>query len=95
MTNQLFGLEFCAVRQDTFDSHQNYEQVNFNKKSSLYFSGWSFRKWKSAADLQLAKNWNTSTKVSQNLLSLSTFPTSLQCYPKGNIKNRVCAMSKH
>ena len=32
MTNQQFGLEFCAVRQDTFYSHQDYEQVNFYKK---------------------------------------------------------------
>ena len=35
MTNQLFGLEFCAVRQDTFYPHQVYEQVNFYKKSSF------------------------------------------------------------
>ena len=35
--NQLFGLEFCAVRQDTFYPHQDYEQIKFYKKSSLYF----------------------------------------------------------
>ena len=29
VTNQLFGLEFCAVRRDTFYPHQGYEQVNF------------------------------------------------------------------
>ena len=62
VTNQLFGLEFCVVRQDTFYPHQDYEQVNFYRKSSLYFIGWSFRNWKIAADLQLAKNWNISTK---------------------------------
>ena len=28
VTNQLFGLEFCALRQDTFYPHQGYEQVN-------------------------------------------------------------------
>ena len=43
VTNQLLGLEFCAVRQDIFHPHQYYEQVNFYKKSSLYFNGWSFR----------------------------------------------------
>ena len=43
------------MRQDTFYLHQDYEQVNFYKKSSLYFIGWSFRNWKIAADLQLAK----------------------------------------
>ena len=41
----------------------DYEQVNFYKKSSLYFIGWSFRNWKIAADLQLAKSLNISTKV--------------------------------
>ena len=61
--NQLFGLEFCAVRQDTFYPHQEYEQANFYKKSSLYFIGWTFRNWIIAAYLQLAENWNISTKV--------------------------------
>ena len=61
--NQLFGLEFCAVPQDTFYSHQDYEQVNFSIKSSPYFIGWSFRNWKNTAYLQLAKNWTISTKV--------------------------------
>ena len=69
MTNQLFGLEFCAVRQDTFYPHQDYQQVNFYKKTSLYFIGRSFRNRKIAAYLQKAKNWNISTKVRQNLLS--------------------------
>ena len=68
VTNQLFALEFCAVRQDTFYILQDYEQGNFYKKSSLNFIGWSLRKWKIAAYLQLAKNWNISTKVWQNLL---------------------------
>ena len=63
VTNQLFGLEFCAARQDTFYPHQSYEQVNFHKKSSLYFIGWSFRNSKIAAYLQLVENWNISTKV--------------------------------
>ena len=31
VTNQLFRLEFCAARQDTFYPHQDYEQVNFYK----------------------------------------------------------------
>ena len=63
VTNQLFGLEVFTARQDTFYSHQGYEQVNFYKKSSLYFNGWSFRNSKKAAYLQLVKNWNISTKV--------------------------------
>ena len=33
LTNQLFGLELCEVRQDTFYSRQDYGQVNFYKKS--------------------------------------------------------------
>ena len=32
VTNQLFGLGFCAVRKDTFYPHQDYEEVNFYKK---------------------------------------------------------------
>ena len=63
VTNQLFGLDFCAVGLDTFYLGQDYEQVTFYKKSSLYFIGWSFRIWKIAAYIQLAENWNISTKV--------------------------------
>ena len=37
-------------------------------KSRVYLIGWSFRNWKIAAYLLLAKNWNISTKVWQNLL---------------------------
>ena len=67
VTNQLFGLKICAVRQDTIYPHQDYEQFNFYKKSSLYFIGWTFRNWKIAAYWQLVKNWNVSTKVWQKL----------------------------
>ena len=94
VTKQLFGLEFCAVRQDTFYLHHDYEQVNFYKKLSLYFIGWSFRNWKIAVYLQLAKNWNNSNKIWQNLLFLTTFPTSLRCYAKENWKSRVFPWSK-
>ena len=68
VTNQLFGLKLCAVRQDTFYPRQDYEQVNFYKKSSLHSIGWSFRNWKIATYLQMAKNWNISNKVWQNVL---------------------------
>ena len=56
------------MRQYKFYPHQVYEQINCNKKSSIYFIGWSFRNWKTAAYLQLAKNWNNSTKLWQNIL---------------------------
>ena len=65
VTNQLIGLKFCAVRQDTFYTHQEYKHVIFYKKSNLYFIGWSFRNWKIAIYLQLAKYWNNSTKAWQ------------------------------
>ena len=94
VTKQLFGLEFCAVRQDSFYPHQDYEEVTFYKKSSLYFCGWSFRNGKIAAYFQLAKNWNISTIVWQSILFVSTFPTSLRCYAKGNWKSRACARNK-
>ena len=35
VTNQLFGLNFCAVRQDTFYSRQDYEQVISTKNRVL------------------------------------------------------------
>ena len=50
---QLFGLEFCAVLQDTFYPHQENEQVSFFKKSSLYFIVGPSETWKS----QLIYNW--------------------------------------
>ena len=59
MTNQLLGLEFCAVRQDIFYLHQEFEYVKFCKKSVLHSIGWDFRNWKISTDLQLAKNWGT------------------------------------
>ena len=31
----MFGLKVCAARQDTFYPHQDYEQVNFYKKSQF------------------------------------------------------------
>ena len=68
MTNQLVALEFCAVRPGTFYSHQDYEKINFYKKSSLYFIGWRFRSWKIAVYLQLARNCNFSTKVWKKIL---------------------------
>ena len=49
VTNQLFGLEIRAVRQDTFYPHQDYEQGNFYKKWSQYSLGWPFRNRKNAA----------------------------------------------
>ena len=62
MTNQLFGLEFCAVRQYTIYFRQDYEQVNFYKKSSPYFIVWSSRNWKIAVYLKLAENWTFHPK---------------------------------
>ena len=94
VTNKLFRLEICIVRQVTFYPHQEYEQWIFYKISSLFFNGWSFRNCKIVADLQLARNWNISTKVWQNSLLLSSFPTSLQCHAKWKEKYRVCAGSK-
>ena len=35
MVNQLFGLEVCAVRPDTFYPHHENEQVNFYKNSNF------------------------------------------------------------
>ena len=56
------------MQQDKIYHHLDYEQVSFSRKSGLYFNGWSFRNWKIEAYLQLAKHWNISTKVGQNIL---------------------------
>ena len=37
VTNQLFGLEFCAVRQDTFYPRQDYEQSKLYIKIESLF----------------------------------------------------------
>ena len=37
VTNQLFGPELCAARQDTFYPQQGYEQVNFYRKIESLF----------------------------------------------------------
>ena len=37
MTNQLFGLQFCAVRQDTFCPHQDYEYA-LAEVPDIYFT---------------------------------------------------------
>ena len=36
---QLLGWDFCVVQEDTFYPRQEYEQVNFYKKSCLYIVG--------------------------------------------------------
>ena len=61
---------------------------------SLHFIRWSFRKWKIAAYLQLAKNWKHFKKSFEKFNFLSSFSTSLRWYAKGNWKSRVCAWSE-
>ena len=53
VTNQLFGSEFRAVRQDTFYTHQDYEQVNFYKKRVFV----SFVGPSEIGNSQLLYNW--------------------------------------
>ena len=49
----MFRLEICAVRQDTFNRHQEYVQVSFYKKSSFFpLVGPS-----DTGKLQLIHNW--------------------------------------
>ena len=88
VTSQLSGLEFCVLQQDTICPHQDYEQVNFYKKSSLYSNGWSLRNWKIAVDLQLAKRGTFQTKFDKiysfiNFLNLFT----LLCKKKSKISS--------
>ena len=86
VTNQLFGLEFCALQRNTFHPHQDYEQVTFYEKSSLRFFGWSVRNWKVAACLQLAEKWNISTKFWQKLLFFINIPNLFRMLFKKKLK---------
>ena len=63
VTNQLFGLEFCAVQQDTFDPRQDFEQVNFYKNRVFISLVGPSDNWRKPTYLQLAENWNIPTKV--------------------------------
>ena len=65
--NPLFGWQFYVVKQDTFYTQYDYEQVNFNKKSRFYIIGRSLRDRKSITYLQLAPKWNLSTRICQSL----------------------------
>ena len=86
MTTQLFRLDFCAVRQDTYYPHQDYEQVNFYKKSSLYFFGWYLQNGKIAAYLQLAKNGTFQPKFDKIYFSYQHFQRLYKVMQK-EIKN--------
>ena len=83
MTNGLFGILF--KRQDTFYPHQDYEEKKFYKKLSLYFIRWSFRNLKIAVDLQMAQNWNFSTKSWQIVFKINN-PNIFTLLCKRNIR---------
>ena len=61
-TNQQCGCGFCVVKQDTFYPHQACGQANFYKKSRFYFNATSVRDGRVITYLQVAQNWNLSTK---------------------------------
>ena len=63
VTNPLFGWEICAVQQDAFCPHQDYEQVNFYKKSRLYSIGRTLRDGKVTFHLQLAQKGNLLNQI--------------------------------
>ena len=87
------GWNFVQCGRIHFTVTKIMNKVISTKKESLFH--WLVpRNWKVGADLPLTKSWNNSTKVWQNLLFLSTFPTSPRCYAKGNWKTRSCAWSK-
>ena len=52
--NQLFGLCFCAVRQDTFYPHQDKKQVNFYRKNGVFISSCGPSE---TGTLQLISSW--------------------------------------
>ena len=70
--NPMLGWEICVVQQDTFYSHQDYEQVNFYKNLRLYIIGMSFRDEKVTTFLQLAQKWNILTKLDESFFFINT-----------------------
>ena len=56
MTNQLFGCEFCVVKQDTFYLHQDNDQANFHRKGEEITIGRSLRGKTVTTYLKLAQN---------------------------------------
>ena len=82
--NQLSGLESCAVRQDTFYPHQDYEQQTSTKYRVII----SLVGPTETGKPQLTYNWlkigTFQQKFDRICFFLSTLPTSLLCYAKRN-----------
>ena len=74
----------AVVHPGKFYPQQDYEQVNFYKKSRLYINSWSLRDGEVTIFLQLAQNWNAQSKICQNSPLISTFAVNLQCYAEKN-----------
>ena len=77
------------MQQDTFHSHQDYEQVDVYRKLRLFNIGRSLRDCKVTTYLQLAQKKNISTNFFYNFLFLSTLSDTLRCYAKRYRKSRV------
>ena len=90
MTNQLFGLEFCAARQDTFYPHQDYEKVNFYKYRVFISLVGPSETGKS----QLIYNWLKIGTFQPKFDKIYFFYQHSQPLYDGNQKSRVCAGSK-
>ena len=93
VTNRLFGLKFCAVRQNTFYLHQGYQQA-FSTKNRVFTSMVGLSE---TGKSQLIYNWlkigTFQPKVDKGyfLIIISNLFTML-C--KKEKKSRVCARSK-
>ena len=84
MTNQMFGLELCAVQQDTIYPHQDYEQVNFSKKIESLFHWLVLHELEKRSLFLIGYTLEHFNRSLTKIIFLSTFPTSLRYYAKGD-----------
>ena len=78
LTNPLFWWESFALQQDTFPSHQDYDQVNFYKKYILYNIGSSLRDGKVTTYLELAWELEPLQPFKQNSTTFTFSTNSLR-----------------
>ena len=93
VTNPLYGWEFCAVKQDTFYPHQDWEQVIFYK--NCYFV--SLAGHSETGNSQFTYNWlkkGTFQTKFDNACFFSALSDTLWCYAGRDWKSRVCSRCK-
>ena len=82
LTEKLFGLDFCAVRHDTFYLHQFYEPIISTKNRVFFSLGGPSETGKSQLIYKWLKVGTLQLKFDRIYFFNSTFPALLRCYAK-------------